>query len=411
MNKNLFNTIEKVLQKTYDISYKGLWEYRITEDKLVTHNAASQPPVTAQLLQDAPPSVNPYLVSVICKVKNSLSDECCTQSSLDIHYNEKNEAVSIVGENRLLEGSASDLHEKKVKEPVAAYGKFPLSDTTSDSIFNLTLQPAPNKPNGKKTYRPSSKNSDAARNAVEAKPSVGYDRPEAGKKYQQTSKGPLEEIIFQPDLLEQKNITDIILHTQEEERKRIAEGLHNGLGQLLYAIKLNFENISDDRDLQLSSSLRTEIESLLDEAIEQTRTIAFELMPVILEDFGLEATIIELCRRLSKGKLKLHASVSLPGPLDNALEISVFRIVQELMNNMVKHSDATEGMIRMERIGKNLLIGVSDNGKGFDTTSLEKAKGMGILNIRNRVKLLNGEFNISSEENTGTAVTIKIHAP
>ena len=217
-----------------------------------------------------------------------------------------------------------------------------------------------------------------------------------------------EHYTIQSPLIQQKEIIHLILQTQEQERKRIAEGLHNGLGQLLYAIKLKFESLGLTNESWSHTKVPSEIESLLNEAIEQTRNISFELMPAILKDFGLEITIRELCKRIDQGSIKFHSSISIDRKIDGSLETAIFRIVQELLNNVIRHSKATEAHILIQEKNSYFLINVKDNGQGFDTRSLDKVKGIGICSIRNRIKLLDGEFEIISSLQKGTEVILKI---
>lgn len=216
------------------------------------------------------------------------------------------------------------------------------------------------------------------------------------------------QLIIRNPSIQQKEIIDLILQTQEQERKRIAESLHNGLGQLLYAIKLKFEGLGLNNEPNNNTKIPYQIESLLNEAIEQTRNISFELMPAILNDFGLKVTILELCKRIDQGTIKFNCSISIQSNIDSSLEIAIYRIVQELLNNVIRHSKATEADIIIEEQEAFMLIKVKDNGKGFNTESLDKVKGIGICSIRNRIKVWDGEFEIISSLTKGTEISLKI---
>ncbi|MFL5730477.1 MAG: ATP-binding protein, partial [Cytophagaceae bacterium] len=210
-------------------------------------------------------------------------------------------------------------------------------------------------------------------------------------------------------LQQQKDILNAMLKTQEDERKRIAESLHNGLGQLLYGAKIKIETLANllNKTKQDTSFLWVEVNDLIDEAINTTRTISFELTPAILEDFGVEVALKELCKKLTSEKLRLTCEVyDLTARLDNSLETAIFRISQELINNIIKHSEATEGLIKIENKKGYIAVVARDNGKGFDT--LVHNEGQGLRNIKNRVKLLNGQIKIESELNKGTTITINL---
>lgn len=220
----------------------------------------------------------------------------------------------------------------------------------------------------------------------------------------------LEEGKTAQKLLQQKEVLNAILKTQEEERKRISEALHNGLGQLLYAVKLNleyYEHATAPRDNSEEAQLTlTKTQSLLAEAIKETRTISFELMPTILEDFGLETTLHDLVRRIENAGLVIHCEViGLQDRLNSALEMALYRIVQELLNNVIKHAQATQAVISLTRKKRHLILRVEDNGIGFDS-SKKVSQGMGLPSIRNRVKLLDGTLNFDSAPGRGTLLTI-----
>jgi PAS domain S-box-containing protein len=202
--------------------------------------------------------------------------------------------------------------------------------------------------------------------------------------------------------LEEEERLNIILKTQEEERKRISEALHNGLGQLLYAIKLKLEKIGKS----YSHILIDESKELLTEAMRDAKKISFELIPALLDDFGLEKAINELSKKYSGESLTVHCNIfGYEKRLLSCLEIAVFRIVQELLNNIVKHSKATEAQISVV-ITKKMILKVEDNGIGFNVKKL--TKGFGLRNINYRVQLLNAEIEITSAPKKGTEVTILI---
>jgi PAS domain S-box-containing protein len=214
-------------------------------------------------------------------------------------------------------------------------------------------------------------------------------------------------------LKQQKEILTAILQAQEDERKRIAEALHNGLGQLMYAVKLNLESLTYELNnihADKASSINKDVNSLLDEAIKETRTISFQLMPTILEDFGLETVLKELCKKISSPLLSINCKVDgLDSRLDISLEIALYRIIQELLNNIIKHAQASEADIFLSKSSAFIHVTVADNGIGFqyDNTLLTD-KGTGLRSIKNRIKLLAGALYVKSEHMHGTKVTIEI---
>jgi len=205
----------------------------------------------------------------------------------------------------------------------------------------------------------------------------------------------------------QQQIFRAILDTQEIERKRIAETLHNSLGQILYAVKLSLGTVNksllngNDRE-----SLKN-ADKLLNDAITESRRMSHELMPVILEDFGLKNAVEDICRQFT-GTIKFKCRINgLNTRLHKYLETTVYRIIQELMINIVKHSNATEAAVNIEVKKKGVLVTVEDNGKGLVNYS-QKHDGIGLKTIRNNVNLLNGKINIISKPGKGTIISIDI---
>jgi len=196
-----------------------------------------------------------------------------------------------------------------------------------------------------------------------------------------------------------------VMATQETERKRIAEALHNGLGQVLYATKLSLEKHG-------RSAIPRESLWLLDDAIRTTRTISFELTPGVLEDFGLRIALETLVKRMVPTGLHLHPHLSgleqrLPAPV----EIAVYRVVQELLNNVMKHARATEVEVHVAREETRLFVSVEDNGQGFDAAALtaQPLAGIGLSGVRNRVALLGGELALTSRPGRGTIVSFELN--
>lgn len=218
-----------------------------------------------------------------------------------------------------------------------------------------------------------------------------------------TEKKRLEEQAEQLKRDQQKQITTATLYAEESERKRISEALHDSVSQLLYGIKLQLNQVNEQNRIAANARLQ----ELLDMAIKETRNISFELAPPILEDFGLPATIEELCQRLSTPHLKITSVISgLRQRLDLLLETTIFRIVQELVNNCMKHSGANQVQIQLKR-NKNIEITVKDNGRGFVVSKvIAKPKGSGISSIKNRLSLYNGRLHIDAASGKGTSVKI-----
>ena len=220
-----------------------------------------------------------------------------------------------------------------------------------------------------------------------------------------TERDRLTEEAVQLRLRQQQEVLAAILTTQETERKRIAEALHNGLGQLLYATKLSLDN-SSSQPTAPRESLR-----LLEEAIRSTRTISFELTPGILEDFGLHTALETLVKRIAPARLPLYLHLrNLDQRLPALVEIAVYRTVQELLNNVMKHAQASEVEVHVAREANRLYVSVEDNGRGFEPAVLaaEPLAGIGLAGVRNRVALLGGELAIRSQRGRGTIISFEV---
>jgi PAS domain S-box-containing protein len=222
-----------------------------------------------------------------------------------------------------------------------------------------------------------------------------------------TERDRLAEEATQLRLRQQQDVLSAILNTQETERKRIAEALHNGLGQLLYATKLSLEaRAGTGAPASPRASLK-----LLHEAIRTTRTLSFELTPGILEDFGLRTALEELRKRIAPSRLPVHLHLSgLEERLRPQVEIAVYRVVQELLNNVMKHAAATEVVVHVAHENGRVEVSVEDDGKGFETEALasQPLAGMGLAGVRNRVALLGGRLSIDSRVGRGTIVSFEL---
>ncbi len=196
---------------------------------------------------------------------------------------------------------------------------------------------------------------------------------------------------------QQKEILKATLNAQEEERQRIAESLHNGLGQVLYGVKTSLErlNLVNSNTVEDNINILNRAKELLSMCIQESRKISHELMPSILEDFGLKASIKDVCNQL-KGKTHFNCTFSnLDLQLDKYVQLAVYRIVQELSLNIMKHADAKNAHIDVSVISNQIHIMAKDNGKGFDLKR-DRKKGIGLKTIESKVKLLNGKINMIS---------------
>lgn len=205
-----------------------------------------------------------------------------------------------------------------------------------------------------------------------------------------------------------------LIEGQEEERKRLARELHDGIGQMLTGLKLDSEKL---KNLPFVNAKQRksfeEHQKLIDETIEATRIISFNLMPSVLTDFGLSSAIRLLLERTAKGaEFKtsfndLTENITIPNKVENNL----YRITQETLNNIIKHAKAKKVSITLSNEkGKFISLVVIDDGKGFDIKKIMKSRvgGNGLGNLQTRARLLNGTIRIESEFGKGTCISVKI---
>lgn len=209
-------------------------------------------------------------------------------------------------------------------------------------------------------------------------------------------------------ILQQEARMNAVFQVQEEERRRIAKELHDGLGQTLGAIKLNYQSISRTAILPEYLADFNNLEKMLDNANTEVRSISHQMMPKELEQFGLIAAVEGMLKiNLEKTPLKYcfeHSGFN--DRIDNHIELVLFRVLQELVSNVIKHSKADMLNVQIIRHMSHVALNVSDNGIGFDVDKYEK-KGIGLLNIASRIDGIKGHLHFESVAGEGTTITIR----
>ncbi|MFL5766190.1 MAG: tetratricopeptide repeat protein [Bacteroidia bacterium] len=212
--------------------------------------------------------------------------------------------------------------------------------------------------------------------------------------------------IFQQRLNEQQKEQAIaIMETQEQERKRIAEDLHDSLGHLLSTVKLDLQTLPEEQKHLYVNSLQ-----LLNQASNEIRDISFDLMPQTLEEEGLVPALYELADKIKRSNLYeiiIHVHDMENFSFDKQTKFNIYRIVQEAVNNILKHASAKEINIQLVRQDKFLSIMIEDDGKGFNTVEM-KRRGRGLRNITARAEWLHGTIQIDSSPGRGTTIAIEI---
>ncbi|MBD8487923.1 AAA family ATPase [Echinicola sp. CAU 1574] len=199
-----------------------------------------------------------------------------------------------------------------------------------------------------------------------------------------------------------------LIQTQEDERKRIAGDLHDSLGSLLSTIKMRLNRIQEDLSTNTPQLLYRETMDKMDEAIDEVRRIAHNMSPVSLRRFGLASALQTLVEQVNLGgKLEGHLQIlGLEDRLPEQIELTIYRICQELVHNTVKHAHASNLYLQLINHEDSLNITVEDNGLGMDKEKV--ATGLGLHGIEAKVQMLNGQFDIESQPGKGFLAVIDI---
>jgi signal transduction histidine kinase len=196
----------------------------------------------------------------------------------------------------------------------------------------------------------------------------------------------------------QKQISiDAFIEGEEKEKARIGRELHDGIAQEIVGVKLAMHQ--QNADIKLIDEL-TRIS--LD-----IRNISHELMPQTLKEYGLKLAIEDICQKiLAPSGIQYEIHSSLPDErMANKIEITLYRIFQELVHNIIKHSHATEVLVQLRKMNNHIMLVVEDNGKGMTE---EKKNGIGISNLKSRVQLLDGNLQYDSSDNEGTTAIVRV---
>jgi two-component system, NarL family, sensor kinase len=212
---------------------------------------------------------------------------------------------------------------------------------------------------------------------------------------------------------EKLTATEAVLKGEEQERVRLARDLHDGLGGMLSGIKYSMNNMKGNLIMTPENQQAFERSmDMLDSSIREMRRVAHNMMPEALVKFGLDTALKDFCQDITQsGALQVnYQSIGMEQPvIDQTKAISIYRIVQELVNNAVKHAAAGSAIVQLTRSSEQLMVTVEDDGKGFDQNILQRAEGMGWANIRNRIEFLKAKLDINSSSENGTSVLIEIN--
>lgn len=206
----------------------------------------------------------------------------------------------------------------------------------------------------------------------------------------------------------QTDLLNAVFETQENERKRLAEDLHDSVGQVLSAIKLNLHRLDKSAVGETKEPLLADTRKLTDECIQEIRNIIHNVLPPVLTDYGLKEALEGLCLKFEQNtSVKVYCKNNLDEVrLAPEIELAFYRIAQELFNNVIKHSEATIIHLTITKDATGLLMEFKDNGKGFNMDDVRH--GYGLKNLESRVQLINGEINVYTKPRNGTITIIRV---
>jgi len=217
--------------------------------------------------------------------------------------------------------------------------------------------------------------------------------------------------IYELETEKKLEATEAVLKGEEQERTRLAKDLHDGLGGMLSGIKHSLNTMKGNLIMTPDNAQAFERSmDMLDSSIKEMRRVAHNMMPEALVKFGLDTALKDFCNDINQsGALKInYQSIGLEGvELDQIVSITIYRIIQELINNSIKHAAATSAIVQLTKNDDQLSVTVEDNGKGFDTAILTAAKGIGWSNVQNRVEFLKGKLDVNSSPGNGTSILIE----
>jgi two-component system, NarL family, sensor kinase len=210
----------------------------------------------------------------------------------------------------------------------------------------------------------------------------------------------------------QLTATEAVLKGEEQERTRMAKDLHDGLGGMLSGIKYSLNTMKGNLIMTPDNAQAFERSiDMLDSSIREMRRVAHNMMPEALVKFGLDTALRDYCNDINQSSAikVMYQSIGLnDAVIDQTTAIALYRVVQELVTNILKHAAAKTAIVQLTKTTDVLTVTVEDDGNGFDTGVLKQSRGMGWSNIQNRVAFLKGKLDVSSQADKGTSVLIEV---
>ena len=234
------------------------------------------------------------------------------------------------------------------------------------------------------------------------------------RKFAQLEVEMLNKASFDEKISQQKIISSKIIENQEKEQNRIAKDVHDGIGQMLTGLKYNLESININ-DIEKTASKIEHLKALTTNIIKGVRTATFNLTPPELSDHGIVPAITKLTLELWKltgKKILFFNKTDFNSRLDSLVEINIYRITQEAINNAIKYADSSHILVSLSHSKNILSMVIDDDGKGFEPSKVKKVKngdgGMGMTFMKERIKYIDGRLFLNSELGKGTRVTLNI---
>jgi len=210
----------------------------------------------------------------------------------------------------------------------------------------------------------------------------------------------------------ERKILRAVISAEERERGRIATEIHDDLGPLMSTIKLYVNELeSDDLEQNERVEFLSKTNEILDEAISSTRAIANNLTPRVIIDFGLVRAVESFCKKINLSqKVSIVYEASVNERFDQTIELVLYRVVTELLNNSIKHASASKIEVYLEKYDNILQLTYMDDGVGFDLDKVlnDETSGMGLRNIISRLQSINGTYKIHSKKEAGTLVVVEV---
>jgi two-component system NarL family sensor kinase len=212
-------------------------------------------------------------------------------------------------------------------------------------------------------------------------------------------------------LIQQDALTKAVIEAEEHERKRIGSDLHDGVGQLFSTVKLNLNGLFDRIKIEAEADkfLVEKTMALVDESCKEVRHISHQMMPNMLLKSGIASDVKSFIEKIDSEALKVSfEAVGFKNKLEDNVEIVLYRVIQESVNNVIKHAKATELDIKLHKSNNEIIAVIKDNGVGFDVSRKDDFTGIGLKNIATRIEYLKGSVTYMSSPGNGTSVNVMV---